>query len=106
MAVRVADAGPGVAAGEASRIFEKFYRARQGPGATEGTGLGLAICRAIVEAHGGKIWVESGPQRRGATFAFTLPATSPGGEPGPAVEAGGGEATEATAAGSVGRACA
>ncbi len=74
--VEVADRGPGVPPEEAERIFEKFYRAREGTG---GVGLGLTICRGIVSAHGGRIWVESRPGG-GASFRFVLPldeATTP-----------------------------
>jgi two-component system sensor histidine kinase KdpD len=68
--VEVGDTGPGIPAGEESRIFEKFYR---GPGAApHGAGLGLAICRGVVEAHGGRIWAENRPDK-GAAFRFTLP---------------------------------
>ncbi|HZO09753.1 MAG TPA: sensor histidine kinase KdpD [Myxococcota bacterium] len=66
--VEVKDDGPGFPPGEAERLFDKFYRAAGGPGA----GLGLAIARAIVTAHGGRIWAQAG-EPRGATFAFTLP---------------------------------
>ena len=70
--VEVADRGPGVAAGAEQRVFEKFYR---GHDATiRGVGLGLAICRAIITAHGGKIWAWNRPEG-GAVFRFTLPAT-------------------------------
>lgn len=69
--VEVADRGPGFAPGEEERIFDKFYRGQIGDG--RGVGLGLAICRAIVEAHGGKIWAENRPEG-GAVFRFTLPA--------------------------------
>jgi two-component system sensor histidine kinase KdpD len=68
--VAVSDRGPGVAPQDAERVFEKFYRVRQGEGG--GVGLGLTICRGIVAAHGGKIWVESRPGG-GASFQFTLP---------------------------------
>jgi len=67
--VEVADRGPGVPPEEAERIFEKFYRAREGTG---GVGLGLTICRGIVSAHGGRIWVQSRPEG-GASFRFVLP---------------------------------
>jgi two-component system sensor histidine kinase KdpD len=70
--VEVADRGPGVAAGDEQRVFEKFYRGQGQPG--RGSGLGLAICRGIVEAHGGRI--ESANRRDGgAAFRFTLPVT-------------------------------
>jgi two-component system sensor histidine kinase KdpD len=69
--VEVADRGPGFAPGEEERVFDKFYRGQTAE--SRGVGLGLAICRAIIEAHGGKIWAEN---RRGggAVFRFTLPA--------------------------------
>jgi two-component system sensor histidine kinase KdpD len=69
--VEVADRGPGFAPGEEERLFDKFYRGQTGD--SRGVGLGLAICRAIVEAHGGKIWAENRPGG-GAAFRFTLPA--------------------------------
>jgi signal transduction histidine kinase len=72
--VSVADNGPGVAAGEHDRIFDKFYQSAQNGGPKpKGTGLGLAISKSLVEMHGGKIWVES-EMNRGSTFYFTLPA--------------------------------
>jgi two-component system sensor histidine kinase KdpD len=67
----VADHGPGVNADEQFSIFEKFYRGRHGSKTMEGTGMGLSIAKGIVEAHGGKIWVESN-QWGGATFSFRL----------------------------------
>lgn len=66
--VEVSDRGKGVTDDESARIFEPFQR---GPGSGS-TGIGLAICKAIVEAHGGRIWVER-TFGGGATFAFTLP---------------------------------
>jgi C4-dicarboxylate-specific signal transduction histidine kinase len=63
--VAVDDSGPGVLAADAARIFEPFETTR-----ATGMGMGLAISRAIVEAHGGRLWVEPGP--RGA-FRMTLP---------------------------------
>ena len=70
--VSVEDAGPGLPPGDEERVFEKFYRA---PGAAgRGFGLGLPICRAIVTAHGGRIWAGR-EGRDGAAFRFTLPAT-------------------------------
>jgi len=69
----VADEGPGLAAGDEHRIFEKFYR---GPGkeAQSGVGLGLTICRIIVEMHGGRIVARNRPSG-GAEFSFTIPHT-------------------------------
>ncbi len=75
--VRVADNGIGIAPEHLPHLFDKFYRAQwhqadSGSGSGSGTGLGLAIARALVEAQGGRIWVESTPGE-GATFYFTLP---------------------------------
>jgi signal transduction histidine kinase len=71
--VEVADTGEGIPLGARERVFEPFYRAdeaRHDPGA----GLGLAISRAIVEAHGGAIWLEDAPV--GTRVRFRLPATA------------------------------
>ena len=71
--VSIRDAGPGIPTSEQEKIFEKFYQVTQDGGPKpKGTGLGLAISKALVELHGGKIWVESEPGR-GSTFSFTLP---------------------------------
>jgi two-component system sensor histidine kinase KdpD len=69
--VAVADRGPGLPPGEEQRVFEKFFRGQRTKN-IYGVGLGLAICRAIVEAHGGKIWAENRSDG-GAIFFFTLP---------------------------------
>jgi two-component system sensor histidine kinase KdpD len=69
--VEVADRGPGIALGQESRIFDKFQRAGR-EGNPEGVGLGLTICRAIITAHGGRIWVQNRPGG-GASFQFALP---------------------------------
>ena len=55
-----------------AEIFEKYYRGKQGRGHLTGMGMGLPIARQVVEAHNGRIWVESQPGE-GATFSFTLP---------------------------------
>ena len=69
----VSDQGPGIGAEDIGRLFQQFSRIRQeGREQLAGSGLGLYICRRIVEAHGGKIWVES-ELARGSTFAFTIP---------------------------------
>ncbi len=68
--VQVSDRGPGIDPEDAERVFEKFYRVREGEGG--GAGLGLTICKGIVAAHGGRIWVAD-RQGGGATFTFTLP---------------------------------
>jgi nitrogen-specific signal transduction histidine kinase len=70
--VTVSDQGIGIPSGELEKIFEKFYRGTQKRRRPGGTGLGLAICKAIVLAHGGRIWAES-ENGRGSTFHFTLP---------------------------------
>ncbi|HEU4342908.1 MAG TPA: ATP-binding protein [Candidatus Binatia bacterium] len=75
--ISVADTGPGVPAEEVNKLFDRFYQVGQtGKQKTQGTGLGLAISKALVEMHGGKIWVES-EQGKGSTFCFTLPADPP-----------------------------
>lgn len=71
--VYVADQGIGIPAEEQDSIFERFYRVESGlQRRTEGAGLGLYLVKAVVEAHGGRIWVESAPDR-GSIFIFTLP---------------------------------
>jgi signal transduction histidine kinase len=67
--VEVADDGEGIPAGEGERVFEAFYRGDESR-SDDGAGLGLAISRAIVEAHGGKIWLEEGSP--GTKVHFTL----------------------------------
>ena len=69
--VAVRDTGAGIAHTDLPRIFERFYKVSRARG-KGGTGLGLAIAKHIVEAHGGRIWVES-IEGRGATFFFTTP---------------------------------
>jgi len=71
--VHVRDEGIGIPPEHVGCVFERFYRvpnevtARQG-----GVGLGLAVCKALIEAHGGRIWVDS-RVGEGSTFSFTMP---------------------------------
>jgi PAS domain S-box-containing protein len=75
--ISVDDTGPGILPEEKNKIFSKFYQVanieREKP---KGSGLGLAISKALVEMHGGRIWVES-EVGKGSTFYFTLPARQP-----------------------------
>ena len=70
----VCDDGPGIAAEDQARIFDKFGQVKDGEGRSirPGTGLGLTFCRLAVQAHGGEIWVES-KAGQGSRFYFTLP---------------------------------
>ncbi|HEU0025666.1 MAG TPA: ATP-binding protein, partial [Ktedonobacterales bacterium] len=71
--VRVSDSGQGIPLREQERIFERYQRVESAATRrTQGAGLGLYICRAILEAHGGRIWVQS-ELGHGSTFSFSLP---------------------------------
>lgn len=74
LVVAVADNGEGIDKSAASQIFDKFYQVRDSKGMPlrRGTGLGLSFCKLVVEAHNGRIWVES-HSGEGSTFYFTLP---------------------------------
>ena len=67
----ISDDGVGIAEEHHARIFRAFERLRSAD--VPGDGLGLAICRKLVEANGGRLWLDSAPGK-GATFHFTLPA--------------------------------
>ena len=70
----VADTGSGIAPENLPRVFDRFWQATRA--GRHGAGLGLPITKGIVEAHGGRIWVESTPAR-GTTFSFTIPQATP-----------------------------
>jgi signal transduction histidine kinase len=74
--VSVSDTGPGISAENLTHLFEKFYRVPGTEKLALGTGLGLSICKRIVEAHGGKIDVQSQVER-GTTFSVHLPLIPP-----------------------------
>ncbi len=71
--ISVRDRGPGIAANDQLRLFEKFYRVkRHGAGKAKGSGLGLAIVKGIAEKHGGHAWCSS-DEGKGSTFSISLP---------------------------------
>lgn len=70
--VCVSDSGPGIAPSDVPHVFDSFYRAPEMARSTKGAGLGLFLTKAIIEAHGGRIWVDSGNDR-GARICFSLP---------------------------------
>jgi len=70
--VCVSDDGRGIEPADAPHVFDRFYRSASVARGTQGAGLGLFLAKAIVEAHGGRIWVDPRPQR-GATLCFSLP---------------------------------
>lgn len=86
--VQVSNAGEGIPEDELPKIFDRFYRV---PSSRErnirGTGLGLAICKSIIEAHGGRIWVQSIPKHI-TTFTLILPLSSETREPLPSGQIG------------------
>ncbi len=71
--VSVSDTGSGISKEKINSIFDKYHQAAfANPGKIQGTGLGLSIVRQIINAHGGKVWVES-TSEQGSTFSFVLP---------------------------------
>jgi len=70
--VCVKDQGPGIAVDDIPHVFDRFYRASEASRTTKGAGLGLYLARAVVEAHGGGIWVDPKPGA-GARICFSLP---------------------------------
>lgn len=74
--IEVMDTGPGVPDEYKTRLFERFLQIKGRRGARRGIGLGLTFCRLVVEAHGGRIWIEDNPAG-GSIFAFTLPIAEP-----------------------------
>ncbi len=74
--VTVSDTGPGIAAEDLPHIFERFYQGRTKGKHTAGSGLGLALVKKVVEAHGGRIWIES-EKGKGVTVRFILRLAKP-----------------------------
>jgi signal transduction histidine kinase len=70
--ISVSDQGPGISADDSPKLFDRFYRAAATADGAKGFGIGLYVARMLVEAHGGRIWVESRPGQ-GCEFTFTLP---------------------------------
>jgi PAS domain S-box-containing protein len=67
--VAVRDSGPGIDPADRERVFQAFYTTKPG-----GVGMGLSLCRSIIDAHGGRLWMEAN-EPRGAVFQFTMPGT-------------------------------
>jgi signal transduction histidine kinase len=76
VAIEVADAGRGIPPEALGRVFEPYYRVPDAAGAAHGTGIGLAVVKALVEAHGGTIQVESAPAV-GTRVTVVLPTGAP-----------------------------
>jgi PAS domain S-box-containing protein len=71
--VRVVDEGMGIPTEARNQIFEAFHQLDREKGGTQGAGLGLSICHGLIEAHGGRIWVDDDHEGAGTTMSFTLP---------------------------------
>ena len=80
LTVSVADTGQGISSEDLPYIFNHYYRGRQpAEKRADGSGIGLAVVKELVEAHKGKVWVES-KEGKGSTFYVTLPASAPAGK--------------------------
>jgi two-component system sensor histidine kinase KdpD len=73
--IRVRDRGPGIAAGDIDRLFERYYRGAEGRQQRFGSGMGLAITRGLLSAQGGRAWAENHPEG-GAVFGIAVPAVT------------------------------
>jgi len=76
LVIEVQDYGPGIPPPDQSRLFHPYFRVERDRGRVSGLGIGLALCRELVEAHSGRIWVES-EEGKGSTFRFSLPLEGP-----------------------------
>jgi PAS domain S-box-containing protein len=74
--VIVEDRGRGIAPADLPHVFDRFYRGPEAARRTKGAGLGLYLAKAVVEAHGGRIWIESTPDK-GTAISFSLPISKP-----------------------------
>ncbi|MEJ2748474.1 MAG: ATP-binding protein [Anaerolineae bacterium] len=74
--VSIADQGQGIVPEKATRIFDRFYQVKNSGQVKSGAGIGLALCKAIVEAHDGRIWAKSQGEGQGTTFFIALPITN------------------------------
>jgi signal transduction histidine kinase len=70
--VCVSDPGIGIAPGDVPHVFDRFYRTTEATKKTKGAGLGLYLTRAIIEAHGGRIWIDP-KRKKGTEICFSLP---------------------------------
>jgi signal transduction histidine kinase len=70
--IDVSDSGPGIPDDYKAKLFDRYVQVKGRRGKRRGSGLGLTFCRLVVEAHGGRIWIEDNPGG-GSIFAFTLP---------------------------------
>jgi len=74
--IQISDNGPGIPTEYREKVFDRFSQVPGHKGRQRGSGLGLTFCRLVVEAHGGKIWVEANPSG-GSVFTFSLPIRGP-----------------------------